>query len=125
MNSSKDIFLFLLLEQAQQFEKLSVLLDRAEGGNVIAQAKKNLLSAKKEAYRTIEAYKFKPKTEYYTDCLESFKFTLDKVLRADYQRILKKLLPENEDEDETKCFYVKMFADYYRKSTNERRSGGL
>ena len=54
---------------------------------------------------------------------------LDKVLQMEGLKIVKAINKsvnvKNVDDEETKCFFLKMYANYYRNSAENKKRGGL
>lgn len=85
--------------------------------NLLSVGFKNLISAQRSAYKTVQAIEQNKKyAEYSSNCAE-YKEKISKELEQNCQKIIDivkdKSLPKASD-DEAKVFYLKMIGDYYR-----------
>lgn len=85
--------------------------------NLLSVGFKNLISAQRSAYKTVQAIEQNKKyAEYSSNCAE-YKAKISKELESNCQKVINivkdKCFPKA-SEDEAKVFYLKMIADYYR-----------
>ena len=78
---------------------------------------KNLISANRNACRTISAVEQNPKYSKFVDALNNYKSSIENKLTEDCQKVIdiinSNVLSKSCD-GEAKCFFVKMVGDYYR-----------
>jgi 14-3-3 protein epsilon len=126
----KQVYLAMLAEQCNRFEDMMSFLDvmvknKSEGlssdeRNLLSIAYKNTISLRRTAIRTLLAYETKERKKEdsaYLPFIVEYKSKVEKELEDLCERIIKtidlSLLPNSAD-DESKVFYHKMKADYYR-----------
>jgi len=126
----KQVYLAMLAEQCNRFEDMMTFLDimvknKTEGltsdeRNLLSIAYKNTISLRRTAIRTLLAYEAKEKKKEnspYLDFIVEYKSKVEKELEELCERIIKTIddsLLSNAADDESKVFYHKMKADYYR-----------
>lgn len=127
MSVEENIFLARVAEQAEKFEDmvdfLKPVLDSKGGDlssderNLLSVAFKNLISSKRNAWRTITAIEQNPKYQKFGDALAAYKKQIESGLYKDCENIIAiiqtKVLSKAV-EAEPKSFFVKMVGDYYR-----------
>jgi 14-3-3 protein epsilon len=123
----RKIFMARVADQAERYEDMvEFLKDIIDGSsedvsmdvkNLLSVGFKNLISAQRSAYKTVQAIEQNKKyAEYSSNCAE-YKEKISKELEKNCQKIInivkEKSLPKASD-DEAKVFYLKMIGDYYR-----------
>jgi len=97
--------------------------------NLLSVAFKNLISSKRAACRTIQAIEQNPKYAKFSDALASYKSTIESKLQEDCQKVVdvitKNVLSKTPDNNEAKCFFVKMVGDYYRYMAENAKGSTL
>ena len=127
MSDEEHIFMARVAEQAERFEDmvdfLKPVLDSkganltSDERNLLSVAFKSLISSKRAACRTITAIEQNPKYQKYGDSLGAYKKKIESALYGDCENvidILRTRVLTKSSEDESKAFFVKMVADYYR-----------
>lgn len=126
----KQVYLAMLAEQCNRFEDMMEFLDvmvknKTEGltsdeRNLLSIAYKNTISLRRTAIRTLLAYEMKEKKKEestYLPYIQEYKKKIETELEKLCDRIIKNiddsLLPRATD-NESKVFYHKMKADYFR-----------
>jgi len=134
----ENIFLARVAEQAERFEDmvdfLSLVL-REKGAdvssderNLLSVAFKNLISSKRAACRTIAAIEQNPKYSQYNNALQTYKTGIENKLIVDCEKvidIINKEVLSKDCQDESKAFFVKMVADYYRYTAENAKGDKL
>ena len=123
----KKIFMARVADQSERYEDmvefLKQIIDESSEDvsmdvkNLLSVGFKNLISAQRSAYKTVQAIEQNKKyAEYSSNCAE-YKEKISKELEQNCQKIIDivkdKSLPKASD-DEAKVFYLKMIGDYYR-----------
>jgi len=131
----KKNFIARVADQAERYEDMvqflkEIIQDSGEDvstdvRNLLSVGFKNLISAQRSAWKTVQAIEQNKKyAEYSSNCSE-YKEKISKELGTNCQKIIdiveKESLPKAGD-DEAKVFYLKMIGDYYRY-TAETASG--
>ena len=127
MSDEEHIFMARVAEQAERFEDmvdfLKPVLDSkganlsSDERNLLSVAFKSLIYSKRAACRTITAIEQNPKYQKYGESLSAYKKKIESGLYADCENvieILRSRVLTKSSEDESKAFFVKMVADYYR-----------
>jgi len=126
----KQVYLAMLAEQCNRFEDMMEFLDimvknKTEGltsdeRNLLSIAYKNTISLRRTAIRTLLAYEMKEKKKEesaYLPFIVEYKKKIEKELEELCEKIIKNIdtsLLTRATDDESKVFYHKMKADYYR-----------
>jgi len=126
----KQVYLAMLAEQCNRFEDMMEFLDimvknKTEGltsdeRNLLSIAYKNTISLRRTAIRTLLAYEMKEKKKEesaYLPFIVEYKKRIEKELEELCEKIIKTIddsLLSRANDDESKVFYHKMKADYYR-----------
>jgi len=127
MSVEENIFLARVAEQAEKFEDmvdfLKPVLDskgadlNSDERNLLSVAFKNLISSKRNAWRTINAIEQNPKYQKFGESLAAYTRQIEAGLYKDCENIIhiiqSKVLSKAV-EAEPKAFFVKMVGDYYR-----------
>ena len=123
----RKIFMARVADQSERYEDMVDFLEQIIGEssedvsmdvkNLLSVGFKNLISAQRSAYKTVQAIEQNKKyAEYSSNCAE-YKERISKELESNCQKIInivdEKCLPKASD-DEAKVFYLKMIGDYYR-----------
>ncbi|CAI2378800.1 unnamed protein product [Moneuplotes crassus] len=129
------IFMARVADQSERYEDMvDFLKEIVEGSdkdvspdvrNLLSVGFKNLISAQRSAWKTVQAIEQNKKyAEYSSDCAQ-YKDKISSELEKNCQKVIDivndKCLPRAE-EDDSKVFYLKMIGDYYRY-TAETASG--
>lgn len=126
----KQVYLAMLAEQCNRFEDMMNFLDvmvqnKQEGlssdeRNLLSIAYKNTISLRRTAIRTLLAYEAKERKKEdsaYLPYIVEYKKRIEKELEELCEKIIKNIdesLLSRASDDESKVFYHKMKADYYR-----------
>jgi len=126
----KQVYLAMLAEQCNRFEDmmnfLDVMVKNKEEGltsderNLLSIAYKNTISLRRTAIRTLLAYEAKERKKEdsaYLPYIVEYKKRIEKELEDLCEKIIKNIdnsLLSRATDDESKVFYHKMKADYYR-----------
>jgi len=126
----KQVYLAMLAEQCNRFEDMMGFLDimvknKTEGltsdeRNLLSIAYKNTISLRRTAIRTLLAYEMKEKKKEesaYLPFILEYKKRIEKELEELCEKIIKNIddcLLTRATDDESRVFYHKMKADYYR-----------
>jgi len=126
----KQVYLAMLAEQCNRFEDMMEFLDvmvknKTEGltsdeRNLLSIAYKNTISLRRTAIRTLLAYEMKEKKKdesAYLPYIVEYKKRVEKELEELCEKIIKTIdvsLLSRATDDESRVFYHKMKADYYR-----------
>lgn len=126
----KQVYLAMLAEQCNRFEDMMSFLDvmvknKTEGlssdeRNLLSIAYKNTISLRRTAIRTLLAYEMKEKKKEdspYLAYIVEYKKRIEKELEDLCENIIKNIddsLLTRANDDESKVFYHKMKADYFR-----------
>jgi 14-3-3 protein epsilon len=126
----KQVYLAMLAEQCNRFEDMMEFLDvmvknKTEGlssdeRNLLSIAYKNTISLRRTAIRTLLAYEAKERKKEesaYLPFIVEYKSKVEKELEELCEKIIKNIdesLLSKASDDESKVFYHKMKADYYR-----------
>lgn len=126
----KQVYLAMLAEQCNRFEDMMEFLDimvknKTEGltsdeRNLLSIAYKNTISLRRTAIRTLLAYEMKEKKKEesaYLPYILEYKKRIEKELEELCEKIIKTIdesLLTRATDDESRVFYHKMKADYYR-----------
>jgi 14-3-3 protein epsilon len=126
----KQVYLAMLAEQCNRFEDmmnfLDVMVQNKQDGlspderNLLSIAYKNTISLRRTALRTLHAYEGKEKKKEdsaYLPYILEYKKRVEKELEELCEKIIKNIddsLLSRASDDESKVFYHKMKADYYR-----------
>jgi len=131
----KKIFMARVADQSERYEDMveflkEIVKDSTEDvttdvRNLLSVGFKNLISAQRSAWKTVQAIEQNKKySEYSSNCAE-YKDKISAELESNCNKIIDIVnefcLPKAGD-DEAKVFYLKMIADYYRY-TAETASG--
>ena len=131
----KKIFMARVADQSERYEDMVQFLKEivkessedvsTDVRNLLSVGFKNLISAQRSAWKTVQAIEQNKKyAEYSSNCAE-YKEKISKELADNCQKIIniveKDALPKAAD-DEAKVFYLKMIGDYFRY-TAETASG--
>ena len=123
----RKIFMARVADQAERYEDMVQFLKEiiqeskddvsVDVRNLLSVGFKNLISAQRSAWKTVQAIEQNKKyAEYSSNCAE-YKEKISKELAANCKKIIdiveKESLPKAGD-DEAKVFYLKMIGDYYR-----------
>jgi 14-3-3 protein epsilon len=125
---SESIFLSRVAEQADRFEDMFKHLKgaiklknddfSADERNLLSVGFKNLIGSRRTALRNISAIAQNPKYAHFQEALEKYRTKIQNEL---YQQcvditgtIENNILPNCDKKAESKCFFYKMIADYYR-----------
>ena len=132
----KKIFMARVADQSERYEDIVEFLKEivseskedvsTDVRNLLSVGFKNLISAQRSAWKTVQAIEQNKKyAEYSTNCAE-YKEKISAELESNCNKIISIVndfcLPKAED-DEAKVFYLKMIGDYYRY-TAETATGG-
>jgi 14-3-3 protein epsilon len=126
----KQVYLAMLAEQCNRFEDMMNFLDvmvknKNEGltsdeRNLLSIAYKNTISLRRTAIRTLQAYEAKERKKEdsaYLSFIVEYKSKIEKELEELCGKIIKTIdesLLTRASDDESKVFYHKMKADYFR-----------
>lgn len=126
----KQVYLAMLAEQCNRFEDMMSFLDvmvvnKSEGlssdeRNLLSIAYKNTISLRRTAIRTLMAYEAKERKKEesaYLPYIIEYKQKVEKELEDLCEKIIKNIddnLLSKASDEESKVFYHKMKADYYR-----------
>jgi len=134
----ENIFLARVAEQAERFEDMVDFLNlvlkekgadvSSDERNLLSVAFKNLISSKRAACRTIAAIEQNPKYSQYNDALMKYKQTIEDKLINDCSKvidIIQTAVLSKGCQDESKAFFVKMVADYYRYTAENAKGAKL
>ncbi len=126
----KQVYLAMLAEQCNRFEDMMGFLDimvknKTEGltsdeRNLLSIAYKNTISLRRTAIRTLLAYEMKEKKKEesaYLPYIIEYKKRVEKELEELCEKIIKNIdnsLLSRATDDESRVFYHKMKADYFR-----------
>jgi len=126
----KQVYLAMLAEQCNRFEDMTEFLDimvknKTEGltsdeRNLLSIAYKNTISLRRTAIRTLLAYEMKEKKKEdsaYLPYIVEYKKRIEKELEVLCEKIINNIdtsLLSRATDDESKVFYHKMKADYFR-----------
>lgn len=123
----KKIFMARVADQAERYEDMVHFLEdiikeskddvSMDVRNLLSVGFKNLISAQRSAWKTVQAIEQNKKyAEYSSNCAE-YREKISNELAANCEKVIKivkdKALPKAGD-DEAKVFYLKMIGDYYR-----------
>jgi 14-3-3 protein epsilon len=123
----KKIFMARVADQAERYEDMvafleEIIKDSSEDvsmdvRNLLSVGFKNLISAQRSAWKTVQAIEQNKKyQEYSANCAE-YRSKISDELAKNCQKIINivkdQALPKASD-DEAKVFYLKMIGDYYR-----------
>ena len=123
----KKIFMARVADQSERYEDMVQFLKEivqdskddvsADVRNLLSVGFKNLISAQRSAWKTVQAIEQNKKyAEYSSNCAE-YKEKISKELEGNCNKIInivkEHCLPKSGD-DEAKVFYLKMIGDYYR-----------
>jgi 14-3-3 protein epsilon len=125
----ENIFLARVAEQAERFEDMveylrPVLKEKgadvtSDERNLLSVAFKNLITSKRNAWRTITAIEQNPKYTKFADQLQAYKKKIEDGLFKDCDTVIS-MIRQNalnngrKSGDEPRAFFVKMVGDYYR-----------
>ena len=123
----KKIFMARVADQSERYEDMVEFLKEivseskedvsTDVRNLLSVGFKNLISAQRSAWKTVQAIEQNKKyAEYSTNCAE-YKEKISAELESNCNKIISIVndfcSPKAED-DEAKVFYLKMIGDYYR-----------
>ena len=123
----KKIFMARVADQSERYEDMvqflkEIVADSSDDvstdvRNLLSVGFKNLISAQRSAWKTVQAIEQNKKyAEYSSNCAE-YKTKISKELESNCQKVIDivqdNCLPKAGD-DEAKVFYLKMVGDYYR-----------
>ena len=125
---SESIFLARVAEQADRFEDMFKHLKNAiknknedfssEERNLLSVGFKNLIASRRTALRNIAAIAQNPKYAHFAEALERYRTKIQDELYKQCVDITSTIedhvLPNWEGKPESKSFFYKMIADYYR-----------
>ena len=123
----RKIFMARVADQSERYadmvEFLKEIIDESPDDltmdvkNLLSVGFKNLISAQRSAYKTVQAIEQNKKyAEYSSNCAE-YKEKISKELETNCQKIInivKDRCLAKAGDDEAKVFYLKMIGDYYR-----------
>jgi hypothetical protein len=123
----KKIFMARVADQSERYEDMvqflkEILEESSEDvssdvRNLLSVGFKNLISAQRSAWKTVQAIEQNKKyAEYSSHCAE-YKTKISKELENNCQKVIdivKVHALDKASDDEAKVFYLKMIADYYR-----------
>ncbi len=123
----EKIFMARVAEQSERFEDMVEFLKEVadnkdqdfttEERNLLSVGFKNLIGGKRTAMRTISAIEQNPKYQKYGDALGEYKKKIENELFAQCKNIVafvKEKCMKVAGDAESKAFFLKMVADYYR-----------
>lgn len=134
----KKIFMARVADQAERYEDMvafleDIIKDSSEDvsmdvRNLLSVGFKNLISAQRSAWKTVQAIEQNKKyQEYSTNCSE-YRSKISDELAKNCQKIINivkdQALPKAGD-DEAKVFYLKMIGDYYRYTAETAQGAKL
>ena len=131
----KKIFMARVADQAERYEDMVEFLKEIikeskedismDVRNLLSVGFKNLISAQRSAWKTVQAIEQNKKYAEYSDNCAQYRDKISAELAANCEKIIEivknEALPKASD-DEAKVFYLKMIGDYYRY-TAETASG--
>jgi 14-3-3 protein epsilon len=124
----EGLFLARVAEQAERYEDMLVFLKPViqkpielvmDERNLVSVAYKNLSGNKRTAWRALTAIEENPKYEKYHEKTKAYKVKIEEELKKICKDAIKDIdtsLFKNASSAESKVFYLKMKADYYRYS---------
>lgn len=122
----ESIFLAKVAEQAERYEDMLVFLKpviqktgelQMDERNLVSVAYKNLSGSKRTAWRALTAIEENPKYDKHHDKTKAYKEKIEEELKKICKEAIKAIdsyLLKNATSAESKVFYLKMKADYYR-----------
>ena len=123
----EKIFMARVAEQAERFDDMvdflkPILKEKTgefsvEERNLLSVGFKNLIGGKRTAIRTISAIEQNPKYQKFGGALGEYKKKIEHELQRDCQNIIdmiKNDAMKSQQEAESRTFFLKMVADYYR-----------
>jgi len=129
MARDKDVYFAKLAEQAERYDEMAEHMKvvgeageelSVEERNLLSVAYKNAVGSRRAAWRIISSVKQKEKTkgneanaEYAEEYCKKVENELDEICKAILKLLDEKLIPKASG-GESKVFYQKMKADYYR-----------
>ena len=134
----KKIFMARVADQSERYEDMVEFLEQIieessddvsmDVKNLLSVGFKNLISAQRSAYKTVQAIEQNKKyAEYSSNCAE-YKEKISGELESNCERVIEivksKSLPKASD-DEAKVFYLKMIGDYYRYTAETAQGSKL
>ena len=123
----KKIFMARVADQAERYEDMvqfleEIIKDSSEDvsmdvRNLLSVGFKNLISAQRSAWKTVQAIEQNKKYQDYSSSCAEYRNKISDELAGNCDKIIKIVndyaLPKAGD-DEAKVFYLKMIGDYYR-----------
>merc|ERR1712216_703522 len=129
MASAKDVYFAKLAEQAERYDEMADHMEKVgkagaelsvEERNLLSVAYKNAVGSRRAAWRIITSVEQKEKTKgneeqakYAKEYCSKVEAELQKICGAILELLEKNLIPKASS-GESKVFYEKMKADYYR-----------
>ena len=123
----KKIFMARVADQAERYEDMVDFLEEiikecesdvsTDVRNLLSVGFKNLISAQRSAWKTVQAIEQNKKYQEYSSNCAEYRSKIADELAANCEKIIgivkNESLPKAK-EDEAKVFYLKMIGDYYR-----------
>ncbi|CAI2378027.1 unnamed protein product [Moneuplotes crassus] len=135
----KKIFMARVADQSERYEDMVDFLEEIiddsskdvsmDVKNLLSVGFKNLISASRSAYKTVQAIEQNKKyAEYSSNCAE-YKEKISTELEKSCARVIQivkdKSLSKEDLNDEAKVFYLKMIGDYYRYTAETAKGAKL